>query len=408
MATSYSPILSSEWSLRVFSILLGSLIVYATYYFLSVVKKPQLIHKPGSSLARFLVQYCPVISEAYRPTIWCSGARAQTVVASLLKRTLPVRYRRELLETPDGGEIALDWVDNNSETLENPAAHPTVLILPGLTGTSRQNYILHLVQQITQNGYRVVVFNNRGLGGVPLKTPRAFCAANTEDLEFVVSCIHKANPDIPLLAVGVCLGGIILTNYLAHIGSQGKDTGLVGALTVSVPWNLGRTTESLGEPLNRLLFNHHLTKCLHKLIRKNRAIFESNSHNLTEGGTCTVNRTLQSTSLYEFDSVLTAPMFGFETVDAYYKAATLDTKPLEAINVPLVCLSSADDPFAPEDSIPYDLIRSCPNVVLALTTRGGHIGFSEGLVPTGPGYADKFTGQYVKAMFEHGTDIDAV
>ena len=408
MATSYSPILSSEWSLRVFSILLGSLIVYATYYFLSVMKKPQLIHKPGSSLARFLVQYCPVISEAYRPTIWCSGARAQTVVASLLKRTLPVRYRRELLETPDGGEIALDWVDNNSETLENPAAHPTVLILPGLTGTSRQNYILHLVQQITQNGYRVVVLNNRGLGGVLLKTPRSFCAANTEDLEFVVSCIHKANPEIPLLAVGVCLGGIILTNYLTHIGSQGKDTGLVGALTVSVPWNLGRTTESLGEPLNRLLFNHHLTKCLHKLIRKNRAIFESNSHNLTEGGTCTVNRTLQSTSLYEFDSVLTAPMFGFETVDAYYKAATLDTKPLEAINVPLVCLSSADDPFAPEDSIPYDLIRSCPNVVLALTTRGGHIGFSEGLVPTGPGYADKFTGQYVKAMFEHGTDIDAV
>ena len=352
------------------------------------------------------MQYCPVISEAYRPTIWCSGARAQTVVASLLKRTLPVRYRRELLETPDGGEIALDWVDNNSETLENPAAHPTVLILPGLTGTSRQNYILHLVQQITQNGYRVVVFNNRGLGGVPLKTPRAFCAANTEDLEFVVSCIHKANPEIPLLAVGVCVGGMILTNYLARIGSQGRDTGLVAALTVSMPWNMDKLTEALRKLLNNLIFTRPITYRLHKLIRKNRAIFEGNSHNLTEGGTCTVNRTLQSTSLYEFDSVLTAPMFGFETVDAYYKAATLDTKPLETINIPLVCLSSADDPVIPEDAIPYDPIQCCPNVLLTLTAHGGHVGFSEGLVPTGPGYADKFAGQYVKAIFEHGAEIE--
>ena len=52
------------------------------------------------------------------------------------------------------------------------------------------------------------------------------------------------------------------------------------------------------------------------------------------------------------------------------------------------------------------LIQGCPNVLLALTAHGGHIAFSEGLVPTGPGYADKFTGQYVKAMFEHGAEIE--
>ena len=129
------------------------------------------------------------------------------------------------------------------------------------------------------------------------------------------------------------------------------QTRLVGALTVSMPWNMDKLTDALRKPLNHLLFTRPITNRLHKLIRKNRAIFEGNSQNITEGGTCTVNRALQSTSMYEFDSVLTAPMFGFETVDAYYKAATLDTKPLETINIPLVCLSSADDSI-PDTGLP--------------------------------------------------------
>ena len=97
--------------------------------------------------------FCNTAQSPQKPIVPPSGVVAHEgrpyVVASLLKRTLPVTYRRELLETPDGGEITLDWVDNNSETKENSATHPTVLLLPGLTGTSRQNYILHLVQQIT-------------------------------------------------------------------------------------------------------------------------------------------------------------------------------------------------------------------------------------------------------------------
>ena len=93
-------------------------------------------------------------------------------------------------------------------------------------------------------------------------------------------------------------------------------------------------------------------------------------------------------------------------MDEYYKAAALYTKLLEAINTSLVCLNSTNDPFVPKETIPYDLIQTCPNVVLALTPHGGHIAFSEGLVPTGPGYADKFAGQYVKAIFEHGAEIE--
>ena len=383
----------------------GSSGVKKGFSFPSAFRKPQLIHKPGSNLSNFLLKNCPVISETYRPTIWCYGGRAQTVITNILKRCAPIKYRRELVQLEDGGEIALDWLDNGSEKAENPATHPTVLILPGALGTSRQTAILHFAKQFAQNGYRVVVMNQRGSAGVRLKTPKTFCVADIEDLKFVISRIHNTCPGIPLLAFGACMGGIVLTNYLAAMGSQGNNTGLVGALTVSVPWNLGKTLEAYEKPMNHFFFSRPGVKHAANIILRNRAMLEDNqSGKILEVDT--INRLLRSTSISYFASKFAAPVCGFQNLDALCKAATLDNKSLEAINIPLVCLNSADDPIIPKETTPYDLIQSCPNVVLALTTHGGHLAFSEGLVPTGPGYADKFAGQYVKAMFEHGAEID--
>lgn len=49
----------------------------------------------------------------------------------------------------------MDWFDNDdSSSHPDPATRPTVLLLPGLTGTSRESYILHMVQQSRDLGYR--------------------------------------------------------------------------------------------------------------------------------------------------------------------------------------------------------------------------------------------------------------
>ena len=48
-----------------------------------------------------------------------------------------MNFYRELVETPDGGLISLDWLDNDDENnilYPDPAKRPTVLIMPGLTG----------------------------------------------------------------------------------------------------------------------------------------------------------------------------------------------------------------------------------------------------------------------------------
>lgn len=63
--------------------------------------------------------------------------------------------RSELIRAADGGQISLDWFDNgDSAAYPDPVTRPTVLLLPGLTGTSRESYILHMVQQSRELGYR--------------------------------------------------------------------------------------------------------------------------------------------------------------------------------------------------------------------------------------------------------------
>ena len=49
----------------------------------------------------------------------------------------------------------------------------------GISGASDENYILHLVKEAVESGFRAAVFNYRGLGGLNLKTPR-FIAVGEE------------------------------------------------------------------------------------------------------------------------------------------------------------------------------------------------------------------------------------
>lgn len=64
----------------------------------------------------------------------------------------------------DGGEVGLDWSEDGC-----PSNAPIIIILPGLTGSSQAEYIKCLVLGAKRHQLRVVVFNNRGLGGLELK-----------------------------------------------------------------------------------------------------------------------------------------------------------------------------------------------------------------------------------------------
>lgn len=375
-----------RWSVAV---ILGT--GFVTYYLQTAVKKPLIACSKGR-FRNFLETNVPILSEKYWPTVWCFESRVQTILASVLRSSIlpDINYRREILKLKDGGEVALDWMENANDEASNKKS-PIVIILPGLTGASQAEYVKGLVQAACQEGIRCVVFNNRGLGGVPLKTPRTYCACDFEDLSEVVDHVKKLNSDVPIGATGVSMGGLILGNYLAGEEISKASKKIDAAMGISVPWNVFKGSDSIEKPLLNLMLNRHLVGNLCRTIERGGKYLEV--------GPWDLEKVLKSQTIREFDSHFTAKQFGFGSVDEYYEAATLHNK-LHHIKVPMLCLSAADDPFQPYEAIPIAEASSLDNVALVVTARGGHIGFMEGLrlFPLHHQYMCRLFAQYFKAM----------
>ncbi|EZA56289.1 hypothetical protein DMN91_010144 [Ooceraea biroi] len=361
---------------------------FCVYYLCEVVKTPLLVCANGP-FRSFLEANIPLVQNKFWPTLWCFESRAQTIIASILRSHIlpPVEYRREILTLPDGGEVALDWAEKDCSTTS-----PIVIILPGLTGASQAEYVKCLVSAARKIGIRCVIFNNRGLGGVKLKTTRTYCASNYEDLTEVVEHVRKLHPHVSLGATGISMGGLVLGNYLAQQGLTAR-TKLKACLIISVPWNVFAATKNSEENYFNLMLNKHLATNLRRTIERYHSDIGPFHVDID------IDKILKSQTIREVDSHFTTKQFGYKNVDEYYRDATLNDK-LHLIEVPTLCLSAADDPFQPLKAIPLNEISKTKNVAVVVTSRGGHIGFLEGVWPVKEEqYMGKFFSQYFEAMF---------
>lgn len=84
----------------------------------------------------------------------------------------------------------------------------------------------------------------------------------------------------------------------------------------------------------------------------------------------------QVTTIEEFDRECTAKTFGYSTVHEYYRLAS-SILFLKDISVPCLLLTALDDPIAHSETVPYYEILHNPNIVLATTAKGGHLGWYE-------------------------------
>lgn len=290
----------------------------------------------------------------------------------------------------DGGEVCLDWISENN--IEEDA--PICLFLPGLTGDSQSEYIKSFVNVARwQLKARCVVFNNRGRGGHGLKTPRTYCASNSEDLAAVIDHIKATYPSAPLIAVGVSLGGIILGNYLVDQGELAQDR-LVAAMLISVCFDTFKGTESLEKQGLNLMLNRHLANCLVHSIKEVKDHFSNSA-------LWNLDHVFSSKTIKEFDERFTCRLFGYPSTKEYYTHAQLKGK-LHRIKVPVLALNAEDDAFSPGDSLPLNEAKHSDHVAILTTKYGGHIGFMEGLLPNRYVYSDRVFEQFARAVFKNG------
>lgn len=302
----------------------------------------------------------------FRPAWWLPGAHLQTLWGPLCRRPPLLEHRRERLWLADGDFLDLDW-----HGPDDPAA-PQVLVLHGLTGSSRSLYVLGLQQALAARGWTSVALNWRGCSGEPNRLPRAYHSGSSDDLAAVIAHLGAKRPLAPLYAVGYSLGGNVL---LKHLGESGAGCGLQAAVAVSVPFRLDQCADRIALGFSRL-YQAHFMREMCAYVQDKRRLFAEQGHAEHLAALERLGPVQGLRTFWEFDGRVTAPLHGFRDAHDYYRRAS-SYYFLGAIRVPTLIIQAADDPFVFSHGLPQSdtLSTQCS---LELHAQGGHVGFIEG------------------------------
>ncbi|KAF9317753.1 hypothetical protein BG003_000361 [Podila horticola] len=326
-----------------------------------------------ADLMDYIKKKCPSLSDParalFRPTLWMTSGHLQTAYAAYrdFGETYIINYDRELLSTPDGGTVSIDWAPSLAKMPADDT--PTLVLLHGLTGGSHESYIRALVETMTRDhGYRCVVFNARACANTELTSAQLYCGSWTEDLRMVVKHIRKTLPEAKLMSVGFSLGANILMNYM---GEEGDNCEFLGAMSVGNPFDLMGTCLAIERGLlGRKIYSPAMGGNLRRIFLKHTKMFENSD-------VVDVEAVKRSVTIRDFDEQVTRRVFKYRTVHEYYRMASSSQRILD-IKRPFLCLNALDDPIAVSECLPVDEIRENPFGLLATTSRGGHLGWFEG------------------------------
>ncbi|NXJ95397.1 ABH15 protein, partial [Corythaixoides concolor] len=267
---------------------------------------------------------------------------------------------RELLQLPDAGLVALDWLVGPRGAAGGGGGGPVLLLIPNAAGKVTGG-LLQLGLRALDRGFVPVIFNRRGHNGCPLTTPRLQPFGDPGDLREAVTYVRCRHPATPLLAVSEGSGSGLL---LAYLGESGSSSRLAAAACLS-PVFSGRDWFEAGMPwLYEWPLLLHLKRGLSRY-----------AGSLAEA--VDVDGLLGSRSLRELEEALFCRSKSRPTSWEAYWERNEPLRDADEAAVPVLCLCSADDPVRgpPARSLPTELFRSSPYFFLLLTPRGGHCGF---------------------------------
>lgn len=310
--------------------------------------------------------------DAFKPAWWCPGPHAQTVWRRLFGETPYLPVSRERWETPDDDFLDLDFL----EPLPSAVARqiPTVLFLHGLEGSSRAKYILGMMRDVHQLGWRGVALNFRSCSGEINRQPRFYHSGETTDTDWVLRRLISRYPGTPFFMVGFSLGGNVLLKWLGEQGERVPDA-VRKAVAISVPFDLAAAARLIDRGISRIYGKVFLKTLKRKLLIKERRF----------PGLVDPGNIKEICTWTEFDDQVTAPVHGFKNgLDYWTKSSSQNF--LEGIRRPTLLINALNDPFLPARYFPSRLIAQSKWLTADFPPSGGHTGFVQGAWPWTAGY----------------------
>jgi predicted alpha/beta-fold hydrolase len=341
--------------------------------------------------------------EPFEPRFPWLGPDLQTLRDSLRPfrlgpdRGLPRRFDLE------AGEQLLALLDpplSPDPSAPPPPAGAWVVLLHGLGGSSGGGGVRRLGQAMQAAGFGVLRLNLRGAGpGRPLARGTYAARCNRDLLPALRQAAALAAP-APLLGVGLSLGGTALLNAVL------EEPPLLGGLVcVSSPLDLAASSAQIERPRNRLYQRWLLQRLIAQTLQDPFGVEPAERLRL--------QGRWAPASIRAFDAAITAPRWGYASVDDYYrKASPLAALAAGAALPPTLLVHALDDPWVPAEpaaqlaaAIAAGSAGDRPGprrspLQVVLTRQGGHNGFHGRGDRAGVSWADRLSTAWLEALVQ--------
>eukprot|EP00340_Litonotus_pictus_P007660 CAMPEP_0170519590 /NCGR_PEP_ID=MMETSP0209-20121228/4955_1 /TAXON_ID=665100 ORGANISM="Litonotus pictus, Strain P1" /NCGR_SAMPLE_ID=MMETSP0209 /ASSEMBLY_ACC=CAM_ASM_000301 /LENGTH=335 /DNA_ID=CAMNT_0010805521 /DNA_START=208 /DNA_END=1215 /DNA_ORIENTATION=+ len=295
---------------------------------------------------------------------------------------------RKIVPAKDGENIYVDFsfktkqVDDKSsnmndfEFIRKFDNSKILVIIPGACGTSGEFYLTDVMERFTQENFKCIAINHRGVLNYKLKNDKLYHTGYTEDMKDVFEFLSKNIKNSQYFVMGFSMGGNIVTKFLGENENCGSKYNIKGGCSVCGPLDLFK--------FNKLTEELDPIKIYSKFFCKNlKSIFNKNKNELTssfsEKKKEDLNKKLaESVMASEFYTNYIFESFDFKSQEEYQRINS-GARYVNRISIPYLSIFAEDDPLIPCDSIEQHQINKNENVVLAIAKSGGHVGFFKGL-----------------------------
>ncbi len=248
-------------------------------------------------------------------------------------------------------------------------AHPTMLLLHGLEGSTRSVYMLGTAAKAYQAGYNVVRVNLRTCGDTDHLTHTIYHSGMTGDIRSIIDELVGVDGLEEIYLVGFSMSGNMSLRLAGEeVGRLPPALRALCAISPSV--DLGAAAMTIERPSNWIYAQSFMRSLRSRMRRKKRLFPELYD----------IRGLRRVRTIRDFDERFTARHGGYRDADDYY-ARTSSISVIPSIRRPTLIIHAKDDPFIPFAPLRHPSIKENPYIILLAPESGGHVGFVA--APTG-------------------------
>lgn len=291
----------------------------------------------------------------FRLARWLKNPHLQTVGSVLVPRAMKIiPSKNRLFRLTDGSQLVAECSWQAQKT-----AVATVIILPGLNGSTVSSYIRGTAAKAYGKGLNVVRLNLRNGGGSEKYSKTLLHAGQSDDLKCVIRELVSEDGLPKIGLIGFSFGGNICLKAVGEWG-EAIPKQVIGAVGISPLIDLAATADSIDHHAPAV-YRWQLLRGLKSSLRKRARLFP---------GEYSVSGLKAVKKFRDYDN-FTALYNGFTDADDYY--AHVSAKPLlPQITIPTLLIHADDDAVIPLNSF---MGITNGSINLFDTHGGGHGGF---------------------------------